>query len=68
MRSPYLFIAKPLDDRRYNNTKKIGDVDFITSTSEENHMASNRIAEVVSTPIAYDGPIKPGDSLQRCWL
>tara|TARA_R110002167_G_scaffold253027_3_gene459383 strand:- start:17810 stop:18373 length:564 start_codon:yes stop_codon:yes gene_type:complete len=63
MRSPYLFIAKPLDDRRYNNTKKIGDVDFITSTSEENHMASNRIAEVVSTPIAYNGPIKPGDKL-----
>ena len=43
--------------------KKIGDVDFITSTSEENHMASNRIAEVIATPIVYNGPIKVGDKL-----
>ena len=42
MRSPYLFITTPLDNKRYNNTKKIGDVDFIISTSEENHEASNR--------------------------
>jgi hypothetical protein len=63
MRSPYLFITKPLDDKRYNNTKKIGDVDFITSTSEENHMASNRVAEVIAIPITYDGPVKVGDKL-----
>ena len=63
MRSPYLFIAKPLDNKRYNNTKKIADVDFITSTSEENHMASNRMAAVISTPITYNGPIKKGDIL-----
>ena len=63
MKSPYLFIAKPLDNKRYNNTKKIGDMDFITSTSEEDHVASNRFAEVVATPITYDGPIKPGDMM-----
>ena len=63
MKSPYLFITTPLDNKRYNNTKNIGGVDFITSTSEENHKASNRIAEVVATPIVYDGPIKPGDKL-----
>lgn len=63
MKSPYLFITKPLDSKRYNNTKKIGGVDFITSTSEENHMASNRVAEVIATPIVYKGLIKPGDKL-----
>ena len=63
MKSPYLFITKPLDNKRYNNTKKISDVDLITSTSEENHKASNRIAEVIATPIVYNGPIKPGDKL-----
>ena len=45
MKSPYLFITTPLDNKRYNNTKNIGGVDFITSTSEENKKASNRIAD-----------------------
>ena len=63
MRSPYLFITTPLDNKRYNNTKKIGDVDFIISSSEENHEASNRFAEVVATPITYNGPIKPGHKI-----
>lgn len=60
MRSPFSFIVKPLKGRRYDNIKSIGDINFITSTSQEDHTASNRFAEVVSTPLGYDGEIKPG--------
>ena len=63
MKSPYDFIVRPLDGRRYDNIKKIGDINFITSTSQEDHMASNRFAEVVETPIGYVGPISVGDTL-----
>ena len=63
MRSPFYFIVQPIDDKRYNNTKDIGDVSFITSTSEENHKASNRQGVVVSTPIGYKGEIQVGDVL-----
>lgn len=63
MRSPFSFIVKPLKGRRYDNIKSIGDINFITSTSQEDHTASNRFAEVISTPLWYDGEIKPGDIL-----
>jgi len=45
MRSPFYFITKPLKGRRYDNIKKIGEIDFITSVSQEDHMATNRFAE-----------------------
>ena len=63
MRSPFYFITKPLKGRRYDNIKKIGDIDFITSVSQEDHMATNRFAEVVSVPLGYKGKIKSGDIL-----
>jgi len=63
MKSPTNFIVRPLNGRRYDNIKKIGDVDLITSTSQEDHKVSNRYAEVVSTPINYNGEIVPGDTL-----
>lgn len=63
MKSPYSFLVTPFNERRYNNIKKIGKVDFITSTSEEDHKASNRFAEVYATPIGYKGEIKKGDIL-----
>lgn len=63
MRSPIYFMAKPLEGRRYNNTKEIGGIEFIVSTSEEDHKFSNRYAEVVETPLGYTGPVKPGDIL-----
>jgi len=63
MRSPYNFIVKPLNNKRYNNTKKIGGIDFVTSTSQENYIASNREAIVISLPIIYNGPIQIGDTL-----
>jgi hypothetical protein len=63
MKSPFYFIVKPKNDRRYDNTKKIGDINFITSTSKEDHISSNRYAIVVSTPTNYTGPITAGDTL-----
>jgi len=63
MKSPFQFIVKPVMGKRYNNTKDIGGIDFIVSTSQEDHKFSNRYAEVISTPINYSGPIKTGDTL-----
>lgn len=63
MRSLNQFIVRPKDSKRYNNTKEIGGIEFITSTSEEDHTHSNRFAEVVSLPILYNGPIQRGDTL-----
>tara|TARA_R110002072_G_scaffold180069_1_gene336184 strand:- start:1844 stop:2407 length:564 start_codon:yes stop_codon:yes gene_type:complete len=63
MKSPYSFIVKPYNNKRYDNTKAYGDINFIISTSEEDHSASNRYAVVVSTPINYKGPVKEGDML-----
>jgi|TARA_R110000851_G_scaffold307518_1_gene466079 hypothetical protein len=63
MKSPFSFIVKPINNRRYSNVKNIGGVDFITSTSEEDHTVSNRYAEVVETPINYTGEVEVGDTL-----
>ena len=63
MKSPREFIVHPKDNKRYNNTKDIGGVDFIISSSEEDHRFSNREATVVETPIGYKGPVQQGDTL-----
>ena len=63
MRSPFYFIVEPLEGKRYNNSKDISGMDFITSSSQENHMASNREAIVISTPLNYKGPVTKGDTL-----
>jgi hypothetical protein len=63
MKSPFYFITKPLEGKRYNNTKNIGGIEFIVNTSEEEHKFSNREAVVVETPLGYTGPIEPGDIL-----
>lgn len=63
MRSPNKFIVTPYNNKRYDNTLKIGDIDIIISTSEENHKASNRFAIVKEIPIGYNGDIKQGDIL-----
>lgn len=63
MRSPFYFIAKPVNGKRYDNTKDIAGVEFIVSTSEEDHKFSNRFAEVVELPLDYDGDIVKGDIL-----
>ena len=63
MQSPLSVIVKAYNERRYDNIKEIGGVDFITSVSKEDHTASNRFATVVETPLKYSGPIKKGDRL-----
>jgi len=63
MRSPFYFIAKPINGKRYDNTRDLGGIEFIVSTSEEDHKFSNRYAEVVELPLGYLGPISPGDIL-----
>jgi len=63
MKSPFYFIAKPKNGKRYANTKDIAGIEFIVSTSEEDHKFSNRYAEVVETPLGYTGPIEIGDTL-----
>ena len=63
MKSPTDFIVTPVNNRRYNNTKKIGGIDFIVSSSQEDHKFSNREAIVIETPLGYTGPIKKGDTL-----
>lgn len=61
MRSPYCFVVKPLEGRRYDNIRSYDGHEFIISTSQEDHTVSNRFAEVVSRPINYSGPIREGD-------
>lgn len=63
MKSPTDFIVKPYNGRRYDNVKKIGGIDFITSVSKEDHKSSTRFAEVIETPLGYKGEIVPGDLL-----
>lgn len=63
MKSPFYFIVRPLNGKRYDNTKSIAGIDFIVSTSEEDHKFSNRFAEVVELPLGYKGPIEIGDTL-----
>ena len=63
MRSPFYFIVKPMNGKRYDNTKDIGGIDLIVSTSEEDHKFSNRYAEVIELPLGYKGPIQQGDTL-----
>ena len=63
MQSPDRFIVRPIKGKRYNNTKDIGGLEFITSTSEEDFKFSNREAEVISLPLDYKGDIEIGDTL-----
>lgn len=63
MQSPFDFIVKPIDGKRYNNTKEVGGIELIVNTSEEDYKFSNRQAEVIEVPYKYDGPIQKGDTL-----
>jgi|TARA_R110000787_G_scaffold121173_1_gene232016 hypothetical protein len=63
MRSPTDFIVTPIDGRRYANTKDIGGVELIISSSDEDADAANRFGEVIALPIGYTGPIEIGHTL-----
>ena len=62
MKSVYNFVVTPVGER-YNNTKKIGDKEFIINTEIFNHQHINRRAKVISTPIIGDTDIQPGDEV-----
>lgn len=63
MRSPYNFVVRPVNGRRYDNVVDMGGIELITSVSLEDHTVSNRYAEVIETPISYTGEIEKGDIL-----
>ena len=63
MQSPFSFIVRPVNGTRYDNVKKIADLDFLISVSKEDHKTANRYAQVVSTPINYPGDVNIGDIL-----
>ena len=60
MKSLYDFIISPLN-KRYNNTTKIGDKDFVVNTNIENHLAVAKEAKVIAIPSAYKTCVKVGD-------
>jgi hypothetical protein len=60
MRSPFYFIVEPLGGEKYEAVRQNG---LIVSVSQEDHSATNRFATVINTPIGYDGPIEPGDTI-----
>jgi len=62
MKSVYNFVVTP-EGERYNNTKKIGDSELILNTEIFNHQYVNRLAKVVSTPIALQTEIQTGDTV-----
>jgi hypothetical protein len=62
MNSIYHFIVKPLD-KRYENTKSVGDKELIINSSIENHIFVSKKSVVVSTPAAYKTKIKIGDEV-----
>ena len=62
MKSLYSFIVKPLNER-YDNTRKVDNMDLIINTSIENHIFVSKKAIVVSTPAAFKTKIKVGDEL-----
>lgn len=57
MKSPFYFVIKSRDGKRYDNERN----GIIISTSKEDHLTTMREAVVISTPIGYKGPIEVGD-------
>ena len=62
MRSVYNFVVEPVGER-YNNTKKVGNLNLILNTDIYKHEFVNRLAKVISTPIIGNTDIKPGDTV-----
>ena len=60
MKSLYNFIIKPYKER-YDNIKYVDNKELIINTNIENHLFVSKKAVVVSTPAAFDTPIKCGD-------
>ena len=62
MKSVFNFIIKP-KNKRYSNSKKVGDKELILNTDNYQHKFVSREAEVISAPTAFDTDIKVGDTI-----
>lgn len=62
MRSLHAFIIEP-KNQRYDNTKKIDQVDLILNTDLQDHKFVSRVGVVISTPIVGKTGIKQGDEV-----
>lgn len=62
MRSLYSFIIKP-KDLRYDNTKKVDDIELILNTEIQDHKFVSRVGIVLETPIIGKTGIKKGDEV-----
>ena len=62
MKSVYNFVVTPKGER-YNNTKKIDGGELILNTGIYNHQYVNRVAVIVSTPLAINTDMQPGDEI-----
>jgi hypothetical protein len=60
MQSVFNFIVKPVGDR-YNNKVKVDNKELILNTKIESFKSVNKLAEVISIPLAYSTSIKKGD-------
>ena len=63
MKSVENFIIKPLNNKRYNNIKSIGDKQLILNSDIFSHQYVNRHAEVIAIPTVGDTDIKVGDTV-----
>ena len=62
MRSLHAFIIEP-ENQRYNNTKKIDQIDLILNTDLQDHKFVSRVGKVISTPTIGKTGIKQGDKV-----
>jgi hypothetical protein len=62
VKSLYSFIVKPLE-KRYDNVRKIGNVNLIINTGIEDHQFISKKAVVVSTPAAFKSKVNVGDEV-----
>ena len=62
MKSIYQYIIKPLGGR-YSNEIDIDGKKLIVNSSISDHKFVNRLAVVVSTPLAYKSELEPGDTI-----
>jgi len=61
MNTVYDFLISPVNNKRYNNVKKIGDKELIINTEIFNHQYVNREAIVKAIPLAFKTPIELND-------
>ena len=63
MKPLYDFLVEPFDNKRYDISKKFGDVEFLMNASQEDHLTTNRRAKVIALPFGYNGEVSVGDEL-----